>query len=168
VYNALQNGSVPDVLWFVVFNFTVTMFLTNFIIAHVLNTFALLSDYVGDNANANRVHTIEHPLPVSAQPDAVASTFPVRVSKRPSLMKIWQAGLELGHVRRAFAAAAQARGIRVPVAVSSGLHLSFLDFLARRCVELHQRNIAVRVENTRAGQPAAAAAPVYGAMVGPQ
>jgi hypothetical protein len=152
VYNAFVNGDLLDVFWFVLFSFTVTMFLMNFVVAHVLTTFSRLSEYVGDGAETKSQFEVERPLPSDAPPDAPIDTVAVRVVSRPTLTKIWQASLDPDVVRQRIRKAAKKFDVDVASSVAAALHVSFSDFLAHRQRELHRHNVLVRLrQTTRAG-----------------
>ena len=77
------------------------MFMINFVIAHVLNTFELVTEQIVNVGKDQRTFDIEKPLPANAAPDARAHTFRLTLYSRPSLMKMWQANLSEEEARRA-------------------------------------------------------------------
>jgi hypothetical protein len=173
VYSAFNNGSTTDVLWFVIFNFTVAMFLMNFVIAHVLNTFALISNHIVEASSDSRTVLLERPLASNAKSDSPVDHLPIIMHKTPSLMRLWQMSLPITEVRRRMQSAASRSDILIDKTVLESLHLSFKGFLLRRRDDLHRRNMAIRVCNMPmsvavvAGALAAASGAGVGGVSGP-
>jgi hypothetical protein len=162
VYAALRSSSIFNLVWFVSFNFAVTMFLMNFVIAHVLNTFELVTAHIVDVGDAERSFRIEQPLPAVAPPDAPVRHFTVTLYQRPSLMKMWQAELDAAAVRDALMAAADEAAVPLPAAALAALHLSFQAFVASRAAALHEHNLRVRLASVSFGPQGARAASLGG------
>lgn len=139
----------------------------NFVIAHVLNTFELVTEQIVDVGKEKRTFDIERPLPINAAPDARAQTFRLTLYSRPSLMKMWQAKLSEDEARRALVRSAHEAQLPLQREAVETVYLSFQQFVAHRGADLHRRNMETRLRNvtmTNAGVAQSASAAGTGAV----